>query len=378
MQHIIKYYPVGNGDSSLMIISKDNDDITIITDCKIREVKDEVFDVRKDLNNSLPKKDNKTYTDLFILSHHDEDHCLGFKNNFYSGDISNQSSNCDKIIIDELWVNAHILNDETIIKDSDADYIKKEVIRRRNLYKNNNFSANNKGNRLMLIGSDINGDFNNVPTYIPGDIVDSINNKTLPNFNIYIHAPFKEHLEDCLNLNDRNSASIVFQARFFNSISKELSTRVMFGGDSDHKVWGKIKLTCEKNDVEKLNWDIFQTPHHCSWSFFNDTPYKDIERGIDNSKPKQTSIDILNYKLSGAKIIATSKKIENNDDNPPHYKAKDEYVKIVADNNFYNTEEFYNTYKLPIVFGIDDNGATLLKRAKESISQGTVIPSRAG
>ncbi|WP_179343365.1 cobyric acid synthase CobQ [Winogradskyella ursingii] len=370
-----KYYPVGNGDTSLFKISNAN----IITDCNIREVKDGIYDVKKNLIEELDTRDDKPYTDLFILTHHDNDHCLNFKKHFHTGKISSYDDDDDKIIIDELWVNEYILGDNNISDDSDAGVIRKEVRRRRNLYKNNDRSKDERGNRLVLIGYDDNNEFTNVPQHIPGSTVTQINDTGLKNFEFFIHAPFKADVIDCNAKEDRNMSSIVYQARFYKSNGSDFSCRILHGGDADHYRWATIKEKSEKNDnKDALEWDIFQTPHHCSWTFFNDTPYKDDDKGIDNSEPKQTSIDILNYSLTGAKVVATSKKVVNDKDNPPHYPAKTEYTNVVGDSNFKNTQKFYDDFKKPIVFEIDDYGATLIKASAAAISSGLSKPSRAG
>lgn len=370
----IKYYPVGNGDTSLLI----SNSTTIITDCKIREVEEGVYDVKKDLLRELKKRDEKPFTDLFILTHHDNDHCQNFGKHFHTGKISSYDKDDEKIIIDELWVNEYILGDNTISDDCDAGIIRKEIRRRRDLYKNNASSRNERGNRLVLIGYDDNDQFTNVPQHIPGDIVSKINNTTLGNLDFFIHAPFKEHVVECNANEDRNMSSIVYQARFYKT-NGDFSCRILHGGDADHYRWETIKEKTEKNgNEEALKWDIFQTPHHCSWTFFNDTPYRDDEKNIDNSAPKQSSIDILNYKLAGAKIVATSKAIVNDKDNPPHYPARTEYVSAVGENNFKNTEKFYEDFKKPIVFEVDNHGATLVKSAVAAISSGKSKPSRAG
>lgn len=372
---IIKYYPVGNGDTSLFKTSNAN----IITDCNIREVKDGIYDVKEDLVKELEKRNDRPYTDLFVLTHHDNDHCLNFGKHFHTGKISSYDDDDEKIIIDELWVNEYILGDDNISDDTDAGIIRKEVRRRRNLYKNNDSAKNERGNRLVLIGYDDNNNFTNVPQHIPGQVVNEINDTTLDKFEFFIHAPFKADVIDCNANEDRNMSSIVYQARFYKSYGSDFSCRVLHGGDADHYRWAKIKEKSEKNDNEDaLEWDIFQTPHHCSWTFFNDTPYKDDDKNIDNSEPKQTSIDILNYKLTGAKVVATSKKIVDDKDNPPHYPARTEYTNVVGSSNFKNTQKFYDDFKKPIVFEIDDYGATLIKATAAAISSGLSKPSRAG
>ena len=130
----------------------------------------------------------------------------------------------------------------------------------------------------------------------------------------------------------------------------------MFGGDSDHYSWEFIydKTKERKNDVthNALDWDLFLAPHHCSWSFFNDTPQK------DNPVAQKKSLAILDYKRNDAKVISSSKEIVNNDDNPPHFEAKAEYVKKVTKSNFINTEtdDVVGKTPQPIVFEITSKG----------------------
>ena len=89
-------------------------------------------------------------------------------------------------------------------------------------------------------------------------------------------------------------------------------------------------------------------------------------------------MDILNYKLTGAKVVATSKLVVDDEDNPPHYPARDEYVSVVGKTNFENTQKFYDDHKKPIVFEINDYGATLKRAATAAIGAGVKKPSRAG
>ncbi|MBL4879728.1 MAG: hypothetical protein JKX82_00255 [Oleispira sp.] len=374
-KHIIKYYPVGNGDTSLI---KLKDNTTIITDCRIRKVEEGIFDVKKDLLDSLETNDDgNPFTDLFILTHTDQDHCFNFSKHFYKGAPDeydpNKSDHEDKIIVDEIWVTTMLF---TTDQTDDANYIRNEVNRRKRLYKNTDIKRNERGNRLVLIGYDENSEFDNVPTYIPGDVIESINDNKLDNFSIFIHAPFKKDLEEAQAIKDRNASSIVYQGRFYDDDSNVIC-KIIHSGDADHYRWKTIKEKTEKkNNEDALEWDIFLSPHHCSWSFFNDTPQK------DNKIPKETSLEVLDYKLEGAKVIASCKKIENNDDNPPHYKAKEEYVDKVGKNDFYNTAEFYDDFDKPIVFEIEDtSGPKLIKSAGLfgiGISTGHKKPSRAG
>ena len=187
---------------------------------------------------------------------------------------------------------------------------------------------------------------------MPGAVVTRFNDKDQTTFSTFIHAPFKIHLDSPDK--DKNSASIVFQARFkAYSWSTDFCGLAMFGGDSDYSTWEEILERTKrfKNDVNQraLDWHLFMAPHHCSWTFFNETSVL---------TPKATSLEALDYALKGAWVIASSKKIINNDDNPPYAEAKKEYIKkLESSDKFLNTAvEPKESAPEPIVFDITANG----------------------
>lgn len=379
----IKYYPVGNGDMSLIIL---DDESTILVDCNIREAsKDEennqMFDVKDDLLKSCKKRNDNPFIDVYVLTHGDIDHCRGFKKNFYQGDptkYSEKNRKAGEIIIEEMWFSPMMAEKNS---NDEEDAHQAEAERRLGLHLKNDSQKDLPGNRIKIIGYDTKKDYSklNHLRIEPGNEITRINNKLQNTFSVFIHAPFKEHIES--DLANKNNTSIVFQARFkYAPSDSDYVCRAMFGGDSDYNTWQVIlDKTLKHKKVEALHWDIFLAPHHCSWTFFNETPYKDAENDIDNSTPRESSLKVLSYKLSGAKVVTSSKLIVDDDDNPPHYPAKEEYIQSVNEDNFLNTDAFFEDYDLPIVFRIDKYGPTLLKSdIKTAISTGAVPPPRAG
>ncbi|MBC8644374.1 hypothetical protein H9W95_10640 [Flavobacterium lindanitolerans] len=135
----------------------------------------------------------------------------------------------------------------------------------------------------------------------------------------------------------------------------------MFGGDSDHTSWCIILEKTKKfKNEEALKWDLFLSPHHCSWSFFNDRPQE------ENPTPKKTSLEVLDYRRNNAKVIASSKKILDDEDNPPHYEAKSEYIKKVTEGNFLNTTTYdvINKIPQPIIFEVTSLGIVKPKKVE--------------
>ncbi|UCS95228.1 cobyric acid synthase CobQ [Echinicola marina] len=359
----IKYYPVGNGDASLITLE---DKTTIIIDCNIRNCDNEDnYDVKSDLLKSVQYNDGIPYVDVFILTHGDQDHCRGFKKHFYQG-APEKYSEADKkeglIRVDTMWFSPMIAEQHS---NEDEDAYQQEAERRLALHRKGDARKDNPGNRIKIIGYDGSADYKDLNHLraIPGDIVTRFSDRDQPLFSIFIHAPFKEHLE-ALGSDKKNSTSIVFQARFKNTSYQEgFSTLAMFGGDSDHTSWCIIlEKTKKYKNEHALYWDLFLSPHHCSWSFFNDRPQE------ENPVPKKTSMEVLDYKRRNAKVIASSKRIVNDDDNPPHYEAKHEYVKKVTESNFINTTTYKVVNKIPqpIVFEVTSQGIVKPKQSEGS------------
>lgn len=121
-----------------------------------------------------------------------------------------------------------------------------------------------------------------------------------------------------------------------------------FGGDATHTVWGNI---LDRSDEKDLRWDLFLAPHHCSWTYFGDTPYE------DNPDPSEKSLKMLSKKREGAYVVASCKPVKDDDDNPPHQAAKELYQEEVGENRFLVTsEEPDEDQPQPLVFTMSKNG----------------------
>ncbi|MDJ1485947.1 cobyric acid synthase CobQ [Cytophagaceae bacterium YF14B1] len=379
MSSKITYYPVDNGDQSLISVEEDNYTTNILVDCRIRETSKgstdpTQYDVKADLLRTLRKRrindvEGATYVDIFTLSHGDDDHLHGFESNFYQGDPKNyKKKNKDdgEIFIDVLWFSPMVMGTAT---NDDERCFNKEAKRRIKLHRDKSADKDLPGNRIVIIGYDANEDLDglNLVRKVPGQIITRFNDRDLKTFSIFIHGPYQQHLSD--EEVDKNRVSVVFQARFkATATSAGFCTLAMFGGDADHHAWKFIleKTKQKGNDVKQqaLSWDLFLAPHHCSWTFFNDCPQD------KNPTPVATSLKVLDYKRGVAKVIASCKEILNNDDNPPHYKAKEQYVKKVNGENFLNTATAIKSGKTPqpIIFEITAQGPMRAKKTEGSAS----------
>ena len=111
---VITFFPVGNGGMTLIRLNDglyDSLKTTILIDINIRDVsssEDDICDVAQELRDRLPIDSKKRpYVDAFILTHHDDDHISGFKENFHVGSLDDykvpKDDETPKIVIRELW-----------------------------------------------------------------------------------------------------------------------------------------------------------------------------------------------------------------------------------------------------------------------------------
>lgn len=367
----VKFYPVDNGDTVLFKVDK----TTIQIDANIRS-NDDCYDVMSDLLDEFNKDgEGKYHLDLFMLTHPDEDHCHGIDTYYYLGDpdkYSDEDLENDLVIIDELMVTPMLFTDAT---SAPAKALKKEAERRRKLWDENSSDKTKAGNRLVIIGYDGDKKYENVTSYIPGETVKKINGKSMTLLEFFVHSPFKDSLVEGRAEADKNETSIVMQARLkYNSTDADPAALYLFGGDADHYIWEEIQdqSKAHGND-DKLDFDIFMAPHHCSWSYFNDVPYKKGE----TDEPVESSKNLIkNHKMTGAVIIASSKQIKDDDDNPPHYPAKEEYVELIGAGKFISlAEEPDSKNPKSVVYEVTSGGFQRKDKNQQKGSAGATIGS---
>lgn len=363
--HKITFFPVGNGDTTLITLK---DGTTILIDCNITKDSEdtnveEKYDIVEYLLNVVKKDSNKRpHLDAFILTHPDQDHCRQFAKKFYLGDTSKYSEkDTDKIIIDELWFAPRIFNEHKNDLNTDAKEFRKEANRRIKLYKDDDSTKNTAGNRIRIIGATDNEDFEELSSVITpaGKSINKINNKYQSEFNFFVLGPIKAETDDTEV--ERNQCSIVLKAQF-NINSSEVNNVVILAGDSRVENWKRIMKI---NDLENIKFDIFLAPHHCSWYFFTDKSYD----SDPTPNAEQEILDFINNSEEGTNrvIVASCKEIKRNEDNPPHYRAKYLYVKAVEENNFYCLSEYPTKEKpQPLEFTFTEYGPVLEETITES------------
>lgn len=342
----IKVYPVGNGDTSLISLSGNQH---MMIDCKIDNdapTNNDKFDVKADLVANLPKdSEGRHHLDVFILTHPDNDHCAGFKDTFFCDDPANYDKDAkdrNAIIIDELWFSNTLFDRFTDPLSEAAKNFKQEAKRRKELFKKSREKAMLPGNRIIIIDFKDqckDDDFESIIVE-PGTSTNIFNKVEKSDFSLFIHGPFKTPTADS---QPRNETSLIMQLRF-GSENDEMAALAFFAGDADYN---RFQRLLDERDDESIQWDLFLAPHHCSWTYFNRTPYEDFP------EPQDSAIEFLQRQRGAGMIVASSKKIIDDDDNPPHYPAKQEYIAQTDEDDFYCTGDDPLT---PLVFEAGKNG----------------------
>lgn len=367
----VTFFPVDNGDMTLIRLG-DADASTILIDVNIRVDADDpnskVRDVAKDLRAQLKKDSNgRPYVDAFLLSHPDRDHCLGLTRHFYLGPLADYPDDdkmykYKKIVIRELWSSpivfrraskSHTLCDE-------AKAFNKEARRRVKLNKDHYFSVSD-GDRIQIMGKDIDGKTDElVPIVRPVDqAFNTLAGRTSKMFSAQLLAPIDagddEEVEECLV---KNQSSVIINFTLAADDNTPDGAKFLTGGDAEVFIWNR-QWDRHKSDCSVLEYDLMQTPHHCSWHSLSYDSWSD--KG-DDAKLDADARKALSQARSGAVVVASCKPIKDDDSDPPCIRTKREYDSIVNDvkGKFYCTGEYPKEGQVePMVFTVTAQGVAL-------------------
>lgn len=359
MTEYMTFFPVGNGDMTLLTTdSKKN----LLFDCNMKKSAEEEsnsdFDCNEYLHDILEQDEDILFVDAMFLTHSDQDHCRGMVEYFNlckPEDVDNE-----KIRINELFVPARLLLEDEHRND-DADAIRDEANRRLDLFGTDEFDLN--GNRLKIVGySEELKDYNDI-IIAAGENIPNIADISEDGVEIFVLRPVKRDTDDQnAGVNDCTAS---FKLTF--TIGGEKFVAII-GGD----------ITCENwKEVIKYNsdleFDIFLAPHHCSWHSVSTEDTKDGEADEEVE-------DFLEKSKNRAYVIASSKKIKRNDDNPPSYRAKNVYIKHLQDDErFICTAEYPDEDNpKPLVMKITSQGVSIKPSSSSVTSKNNYTPKSYG
>lgn len=329
------FHNIGNGDRIRIDLSNGK---KILFDYADQRDPNDEDDLRCDLPGELRQDlgDRKNY-DLVAFTHLDKDHYSGATEFFYFNHIQKYQGNVNgkpRIKMDIMWVPAAVIT-EPISQDAskEAKAIQKEARER---------FKDKKGIRVFSRPS-------RLKQWCEDNEVDLDERKHLvtdagrctPEFSLandgvefFVHSPFAKR-QDENNVEHRNADSLIMHATF--SVDGE-KTRLYLASDAEHDVLADIvDITEGKNNAQRLEWDIFKLPHHCSHRALTGD-----ERKGDKSGPRSEVARLFeDYTNDRCIVVSTSEPIPGKGSeadkqkgaNPPHRQAANYYREDVTEPN---------------------------------------------
>jgi beta-lactamase superfamily II metal-dependent hydrolase len=286
--------------------------------------------------------------DVFILSHHDDDHIKGFQQHFHVGNIADYKDDSDLIYIKEIWGSSRFFkraSNYNTLKD-DAKAFNTEMRRRYNLHKDNK-AIQVEGNRIIILGESEDDKTDHVEdiVYKMGETIKKLNNKDMSSkIEIELLGPIEQQEGEEDKLYQRaNRGSVVLQVNI--KEGGNTTNQILLTGDAGADV---LEYMHDIYPLSSFEYDILQAPHHCSkYSMFNK-----IED--DKCELSEKAHTMLSQANRGAKIIASCREFGKK---PPHKEAREEYEKIVGETNFLYTAGHKKNKKVePIEFELTKEG----------------------
>ncbi len=330
----INHISVGNGDMTLMKIASNDIYHYVLVDMHIRqsgESDDDKCDALRSLYDMLEKDDEgRPYVDVLILTHPDEDHIRGFRENFHRGSpddyVTPKDGEEGKVFVREIWSSPLIFRrkskNNSLCKDAVA--FNTEAKRRVELFKAEK-DVGIQGDRIRLIGEDEDGKTNDIMdiVYQNEDVIDTLNEVYIKELSAIVLGPLADdEFDDCTSP-DKNRSSIIIQWGLAGHGYTSPSNYILLAGDAGVEVWDVL---WEKygNNTEMLQYDILLAPHHCSWHTMSHDSFSDS----DDPKVSEDAKSALSQARQGAVVVSSSDKIKDDDNDPPNYQAMKEYERI--------------------------------------------------
>jgi beta-lactamase superfamily II metal-dependent hydrolase len=352
------FWPVGNGDSTTIVIDTDTHLQVDLHHCeKANDDDDPFWAVVDELVSRLPKRNGRSYLAAFALTHPDQDHCRGF------------AELLRRAAIGELWFTPRVYREYKKDLCDDALAFCNEAKRRvkATIAAKGDPGA---GHRVRIFGysplleEDEYKGFPAARLVIPGNALSTVDEVDLRDrFRAFVHAPFKDDLDG-----DRNDTSLALQVTLLEGQS---ALRALLFGDLAYPT---LKRIFEISKDEDLAWNVLLAPHHCSKSAMYWQDQADSAECL-----KQELLDKMAASAATPNhVVSSSNPVPETNgagDDPPHAKAKKRYEEITED-GFLCTQEHPNQNATePIAFGFGGGAPKFLgtpptsKSASEASSQ---------
>lgn len=355
--HKVTFYPVGNGDTTQIELSNGK---RILMDYrhlkKTESGEGPEINLAAQLRDEL-KKANRSNFDVVAFTHADADH-IDNSTEFFELQHADKYKGGNRIVIDELWVPAAMILESCTPEQRSDEFVIWRSEARHRLKAGSGIRVFSKPEKLKdwLTENGLTLDsrrhlITDAGQLAPGFELDR------DGVEFFCHSPFIRHVDDHDEI--RNAASLIFNVRF----KVGSATFDFFAvGDSEWQVLEEIvKTTKLHGNADRLAWDLYNIPHHCSYLALSDT------KGATETTPRPLVKELLLAGKDGAHIVSSSQPITDTAEardqiQPPHVQARNCYkthLRDVGGGEFYVTMEEPSVAKpKPLVFEIDSAGIT--------------------
>jgi hypothetical protein len=352
----LTFYNLGNADCCLMDLDNKRKLLFDYADTRCADDKeDKRADLPTLLRNDLKAARRDNY-DVVAFSHLDLDHIQRSSEFFYLEHNKKYQSD-DRIKIREMWVPAEVIVEDKATLGEEHAIIQAEA--RYRLRKRSGIRVFSRPALLKdwlakqgMTLEDVQHLVTDAGMIVPGFTRED------DGVEFFVHSPFAKRLDECTVV-DRNSGSLVLQATF-DCYGSE--TKLILGADSPHDVLSDIvDVTRWHGREERLEWDVFKLPHHCSYLSIGP------EKGKEKTEPVPNVAWLFEQQgREGAKIVSTSWEIPSTDtDMPPHRQAANyhkDHLKAKNGEFKVTMEHPSKSRPEPLVIHIDGLGARVEKR----------------
>lgn len=381
-KHHIHFYPVGNGDTSQVVLSQGR---RVLFDFCHRKNADSAdtpeIDLKKRLKEELEAA-GRDFFDVVAFTHADVDHIRG-STEFFELQHASKYQGAGRIKIKQLWVPAAmVLESASHDQQSDEFVILRQEARHR-LLEGKDILIFSRPQALMDWLAPKLKERGEAATARDHLFIDA--GTLVPGFSLasdgaefFCHSPFVKHCEDGDFI--RNSASLVFNVRLLAGSSTFDYLEI---GDAHWEdLEDIVRITKFHKNDDRLAWDLINIPHHCSYLSLSD------EKGEKETEPKPLVKELLQAGKADSYIVSCSKPVVDVKGSyaqiqPPHIQTRktyERYLKEVKGRKFLVTMEEPNATKPePLVFEVTAGGVSWTKKAL--IGASAIVasrPSRAG
>lgn len=325
----ITFFPVGNGDMTLLELESGR---IVLIDINIRAAADDADDDTPDVANMLREKlrrdtQDRFYVDAFLISHPDKDHSSGFRKHFHVGPPEEWSKAADKIFIREIWSSPMVFRRASrnhVLCDDAAAFVA-EARRRVKRFRDSG-GLLSEGDRILILGEDEGGKTDELSAILVkvDQVFSKVNGQYDSSMSARLLAPQPKSVDEKEeDLRAKNHSSTILNFSLGGNGQGD-ACRFLTGGDAEVAIWERLWQKHSEHP-DWLGYDILQTPHHCSWHSLSYDSWS--EKGED-AEVCEDARNALSQARKGAVIVASSKAIKDDDNDPPCIRAKHEYLAI--------------------------------------------------